>query len=304
VGTPKLHQLVFSITPDAGVRYQKLKTGECHVIAYPSPADLPSIEANPALRIEKKSGLNLSYLAMNTEKPPFNQALVRQAIAHALNKDSYIRAIYLGNAKKAISLYPDSVWSYDHSMTDYEFDPKKAKQLLAQAGYPNGFHTTLWTLPVTRAFNPNGKKMGEMMQKDLAAIGIQVKLMTFDWSTYLEKARLGEQEMMQLGWSGDTGDPDNFMYPLLSCDSVTRGSNNSRFCDKEFDRLIIAARTEKNQDIRAGLYQKAQRRLKEQTPIIPIAHAMVYRAVSDRVLGFELDSLDRERFFDIDLKAL
>src|SRR5690606_5004101 len=100
-GGPKVKQLVFSITPDASVRFQKLKTGECHLIIEPSPADLAAMKTNKDLKVLSGASLNVGYLAMNTQKKPFDNVLVRQAINHALNKQSYIEAIYMGNAEVA-----------------------------------------------------------------------------------------------------------------------------------------------------------------------------------------------------------
>jgi dipeptide transport system substrate-binding protein len=301
-GKPKLDQLIFAITPDASVRYQKLKKGECHLAIYPAPADVAGIMSNPKLKLSKINGLNVGYLALNTEKAPFNNVLVRRAIAHALDKRSYIQAIYLENAIVAKNPIPPTMWSYNNDVAEYDYNPKKAKELLSLAGFPNGFNSTLWTLPVARPFNPNGKKLGEMMQKDLAAVGIKVELMTYDWGTYLEKAKAGEQEMMQLGWTGDNGDPDNFLYTLFSCDSVTKGSNNARFCNQEFDRLIREAREESNKAKRLALYRQAQLVFKQQSPVIPIVHSMVFRAYSEKVKGYNMDPFDQERFFMLDLE--
>ncbi|WP_018693435.1 ABC transporter substrate-binding protein [Algicola sagamiensis] len=301
-GKAKVDQLIFSITPEASVRYQKLKKGECHIAVYPAPADLDSIRKNESMQLIERDGMNIGYLAMNNEKKPFNQPLVRKAIAHALNKASYIQAIYMGNAKPAINPFPESIWSYNKQVHQYPYNPELSKKLLAEAGYPNGFETEIWTLPVTRPFNPNGKKMGELMQHDLAQVGIKVSLKTFDWGTYLDKVKRGEHDIVQLGWTGDNGDPDNFLYTLFSCDSVTRGSNNSRYCQKEFDQLIRQARVESKMSVRVQLYRKAQMIFSQDVPVVPIAHSTVYRAVSHQVEGYEMDPFDMDNFFDLSIR--
>ncbi len=302
-GTPKLNQLVFAITPEASVRYQKLRTDECQIAVYPAPADLGLIEENKTLQLKELDEMNIAYLALNTEKEPFNNVLVRRAIAHALNKESYIRAIYMNNAQVAINPYPPTLWSSTNDVTIYDYNPEKAKQLLTQAGYPSGFSATLWTLPVTRPFNPNGAKMGVLMQQDLAKVGINVKLQAFDWATYLEKIKNGEHDMAQLGWTGDNGDPDNFLYTLLSCDSVTRGSNNSRYCQKEFNDLLIKARGIDDRAQRTTLYQQALKTLSNDTPIIPIAHSKVFRGISNQVQGYVMDPLDMDNFYELSLSS-
>ncbi len=300
-GQPKINNLVFSITPDASVRYQKLKKNECQMIVYPAPSDLALIRKNKNLRLLALDEMNIGYLALNTEKKPLNNVLVRRAIAHALNKKFYIRAIYMGNAQVAINPYPPTMWSYTDDVTTYDYDPKKAKALLAEAGYPEGFTLSLWTLPVTRPFNPNGIKMGVLMQQDLAKVGIKVNLSAYDWGTYLDKIKRGEHEMAQLGWTGDNGNPDNFLYTLLSCDSVTRGSNNSRYCQKEFNDLIIKARRVSGKPLRTALYQQALNQLSQDVPIIPIAHSKVFRGMSTQVRGYVMDPLDMDNFFDLSL---
>ena len=298
----KVKKLVFAITPDANVRYQKLRAGECHLIIEPSPADLKAIYANPQLKVMKTSGSNVGYLAMNTTKKPFNNLKVRQAISHALNKKSYIKAIYLGNALEATNPLPPTIWSYNKNLRGYNYSPAKARKLLAQAGYPKGFQAELWTLPVTRPYNPNGKKMGEMMQADLAQVGIKVKLVTYDWPTYLQKEREGEHELLQIGWSGDNGDPDNFLYVLLSCSAMKAGSNAAFWCHKEFDKLVLKAKKISNVGERTKLYERAQEIFQAQAPWVPLAHSVVFRAMRKNVVGYKMSPLSHDRFQFVDLK--
>jgi dipeptide transport system substrate-binding protein len=301
-GRSKLDKLVFSITPDASVRYQKLKTGECHLITEPAPADLGSMQANSShIKLMSAPGLNVGYLAMNVNKKPFNQRLVRQAVGFALNRHSYIKAIYLGNAIVAKNPLPPTIWSYNDKIKERPYDIKKAKSLLKQAGYPKGFSVTLWTLPVSRPYNPNGKKMGEMIQADLAKIGVKVKLVTYDWPTYLAKSRKGEHQMIQLGWTGDNGDPDNFLY-LLGCPGVAAGSNVAKWCDKKFDNLLVRARKIDNRKERTPLYRKAQEIFHQESPWIPIAHSKIFRAMLTRVEGYKIDPLGGDIFTYVDLK--
>ena len=301
-GKPNIDRLVFSITPDASVRYQKLKTNECHLIIEPDPSDIPSMKNNDQLVVLETSGLNVSYLAMNTAKAPFNNPLVRKAINHSLNKDAYIKAIYRGNAIKATNPLPPNIWGYDQTAKGYEYNLKKAKDLLAKAGVKNGLEVELWTLPVSRPYNPAGKKMGEMMQADLAQVGIKVKLVSYDWPTYLSKSRNGEHQLIQLGWSGDNGDPDNFLHILLGCDGVQAGSNVARWCDKKFNDLIIKAKLITQQQARSDLYIKAQKIFNDAAPWAPIAHSMVFRTMSNKVTGYKMDPLGGDIFTQVDIQ--
>lgn len=300
-GKSGIDNLNFAITPDSNVRYMKLKKGECDIIIYPSPADIEDIKTQKGIRLAEEKGLNIGYLAMNTEKAPFNNVLVRQAIAHAINKEAYVKAIYLGNADAAINPYPSSMWSYNKDVSVYEYNPEKAKALLKKAGFEKGFSTTMWTLPVSRPYNPNGRKMGEMMQQDLAKVGINVELLSFDWGTYLEKVKNGDHDMVQLGWAGDNGDPDNFLYTLFSCDSVKRGSNNSRYCNAEFEQRIRQARVESDIKVRESLYREALKLLSQDSPVIPIAHSKVYRALADDVNGYVMSPFDVDNFYQLSI---
>ena len=298
----KLDNLVFAITTDANVRYQKLKAGECHFVIDPSPADLDAIRADSNLSVIDGPGLNIGYLAMNTQKKPFDNPLVRKAINHALNKKSYIDAVYLGNAIPAVNPSPPTLWSYDKSIKGYDYNPAKAKELLTQAGLKDGFETELWTLPVTRPYNPNGKKMGEMMQADLAKVDIRAKLVTYDWPTYLNKSRAGEHQLIQLGWTGDNGDPDNFLAVLLGCASIEAGSNVARWCDTEFNKVVSEAKQISSPEERVQLYQKAQKIFQEKVPWVPIAHSVTFRAMSKKVEGYIIDPLGGDAFELVELK--
>jgi dipeptide transport system substrate-binding protein len=294
-----IDKLIFAITPDANVRHQKLKTGECQFVSEPSPADIPEMKKNAALIVMQDAGLNIGYLSMNVTKKPFDNVLVRQAINHALNKKAYINAIYLGNAVIAKNPIPPTIWSYNDQIHDYEYNPKKAKELLTKAGFANGFETEIWTLPVARPYNPNGKKMGELMQADLANIGIKVKLLTFDWPTYLKKASQGEQQMLQMGWTGDNGDPDNFLNTLLGCGAIKSGSNYAKWCDKKFNSAVTEAKTTPDMKKRTILYKEAQKIFKEQAPWVTIAHSTVFKAMAKNIKGYTVDPLGHDNFTQV-----
>lgn len=301
-GKPALDNLVFTITQDPNVRMQKLKAGECQFATEPPPQDIPGLKQNPGLAVMEQAGLNVGYIAMNVEKKPFDNKLVRQAINHALNRQAYIEAIYFGNATTAVNPLPPTIWGYNKGVKDMDYNPEKAKELLKKAGFPNGFETELWTLPVSRPYNPNGKKMGEMMQADLAKVGIKVKLVTYDWPTYLAKSKKGEHAMMQMGWTGDNGDPDNFLNVLLGCPAVSAGSNYARWCHKSYAALMDKARTVTDIKERAKLYEKAQTIFKEEAPWVTIAHSKVFRVMSKKVDGYKIDPFGGDHFETVTVK--
>ena len=300
-GRPKADNLVYSITKDATARYAKLKTGECHVMAFPKPADLEAMRKDPQLEVQEKAGLNVGYIAFNVEKKPFDNKLVRQALNMATNKEEILKAVYQGNGQVAKNPIPPTLWSYNNNVKDYPFDVAKAKALLAQAGYPNGFEVDFWYLPVTRPYNPDGKRMAEMIQADWEKIGVKAKLMTYEWAEYRKRSKTGEQPVMMFGWSGDNGDPDNFFVPLLGCDAVKGGGNVARWCNKEFNDLVQkAAQTPKQAD-RAKLYEQAQVIFKEEAPWITLAHSIRFTPVRKEVKGFKMDATAHHFFKDVSL---
>ncbi|MEO8345794.1 MAG: ABC transporter substrate-binding protein [Betaproteobacteria bacterium] len=300
-GKPKIDNLVYSITRDATARYAKLKTGECHVMAFPKPADLVEMKADANLNVLQKEGLNVGYIAFNTEKKPFDNKLVRQALNLATNKEAILKAVYQGQGQIAKNPIPPILWGYNNSIKDYPYDPAKAKELLAQAGYPNGFEVELWYLPVTRPYNPDGKRMAEVIQADWEKIGVKTKLITYEWAEYRKRSKTGEQAVMMFGWSGDNGDPDNFFVPLLGCEAVKGGGNVARWCNKAFEDLIIkAAQTPKQAD-RAKLYEQAQVIFKEEAPWITVAHSVRFDPIRKEVQGYKMDATSHHYFNTVDL---
>lgn len=301
-GKQAIDNLVFSITPDANVRTQKLKRGECHLIAEPQPTDLKAMKTDSALHVVEQEGLNVGYLAMNVQKKPFDNVKVRKAVNFALNRKAYLDAIYQGNASLAKNPIPPTMWSYNKTTTDYDHNPEKAKQLLKEAGFEKGFTAKLWALPISRPYNPNGKKMAEMMQADLKKVGINVEIVSYDWGAYLEGARRGEHDMLLMGWTGDNGDPDNFLSVLLGCGAVKSGSNYSRWCQKPYNNLISAARANPDQKKRSEMYSKAQTIFKDEAPWVTLAHAKVFRAMRKEVTGYQMSPFGTDSFVGVDLK--
>jgi dipeptide transport system substrate-binding protein len=295
-GRPKVDTLVYSITRDATARYAKLKTGECQVMAFPKPADLDEMKKDPQLNVLQKEGLNIGYIAFNVEKKPFDDKRVRQALNYATNKDAIMKAVYQGNGQVAKNPIPPILWSYNNSIKDYPYDPAKAKELLAQAGLPNGFEVELWYLPVTRPYNPDGKRMAEMIQADWEKLGVKTKLVTYEWAEYRKRSKGGEHSVIMFGWSGDNGDPDNFFVPLLGCEAVKGGGNAARWCNKAFEDLIIkAAQTPKQAD-RAKLYEQAQVIFKEEAPWITVAHSIRFDPLRKEVKGYKMDATAHHYF--------
>ena len=175
--------------------------------------------------------------------------------------------------------------------------------MLAAAGFPNGFSTDLWAMPVQRPYNPNAKRIAELMQADLAKIGVKAEIKSFEWGEYRKRMQNGEHQMGMLGWTGDNGDPDNFLHTLLGCDAAkTNGSNVAKFCYKPFEDLVLKAKVVSDTAERAKLYGQAQVIFKEQAPWFTIAHAVQLKPVRKEVIDFKLSPFGRHSFYGVDIK--
>ena len=302
-GKAKIDDLIFAITPDASVRWAKLQKGECHVMPYPNPADVAAMRKDPKVTVLEQPGLNVGYLAYNTTKKPFDDVRVRKAVNMAIDKKGIVDAVYLGSGIPATNPIPPSMWSYNKAIKDDAYNPEEAKKLLAAAGLAGGFSTDLWAMPVQRPYNPNAKRIAELMQADLAKVGIKAEIKSFEWGEYRKRMQAGEHQMGMLGWTGDNGDPDNFLHTLLGCDAANSGGSNvAKFCFKPFEDLVQKAKITTDVKERTKLYEQAQVVFKEQAPWFTIAHAVQLKPISKNVIDFKLSPFGRHSFYGVDIK--
>jgi dipeptide transport system substrate-binding protein len=285
-GKAAIDDLVFAITPDASVRLQKLKAGECHVMPYPNPADLDVIRSDSNLVLMEQEGLNVGYLAYNTKTPPFDNAKVRKALNMAMNKQAIIDAVFQGAGKIAKNPIPPTIWSYNEATVDDPYDPAAAKAALDAEGV-SGLKMKIWAMPVQRPYNPNARRMAELIQADFAAVGVEAEIVSFEWGEYLSRSKAEDRDgAVLLGWTGDNGDPDNFLAVLLGCDAVG-GSNRAQWC------YHVGERTK--------LYEEAQIVFKEQAPWATIAHSIVFMPMSKKVTGYKINPFGGHAFYGVDI---
>ena len=296
-GRPMLDRVIFRSIPDNSVRLIELQQGSLHAMEFPNPDDLQQIRDDATLELLSQPGMSIGYLAMNMDKPPFDNLKVRLAINHAINKPVIIEHLYQGLGIPAKNPIPPTLWSYDDSIEAYAYNPELAKQLLTEAGYPDGFETTLWALPVPRPYIPDGRALAEVLQSELRNIGIETKIVTFDWGTYLEKTKNGEHDIAMLGWSADLGDPDNFLYFLLSKSSAEKPAGNIAFYrSDEMQNVLEQARATTDREKRVSLYQEAQQIFHKDVPWVPLAHAKQILVINKKVKNLKLHPL-KWRYF-------
>jgi dipeptide transport system substrate-binding protein len=299
-GKPALDELVLAITPDPAVRLEKLKSGGCQV-ADPAPADVAAIKANPALAIVQGPNLDVGYLAYNTQQKPFDDAKVRQALNMAIDKRALVEAVFAGAGVVAKNPLPPTVWSYDDSAGNDAYDPEGAKKLLDEAGVKD-LKLKLWAMPVARSYNPDGKKSAEMIKADLAKVGVETTIVTFDWGDFLRRSSAKDRDgAVLLGWTGDNGDPDNFLYEIFSSDNIPVG-DTSRYKNPDVDTALRQAQKEVNHDKRVALYQQAQKTIMDDAPWVFINSLEQVRAASKRVQGYVLNPT--QMFFGMEKVSL
>ncbi len=301
-GKPKIDDLIYAITPDPTARYAKMKANECQVMIAPNPADLADMGQNPDIELLQQAGLNIGYMAMNAQKAPFDNVEVRKAIAIAIDRDAILKEVYQGAGQKAKNPIPPTMWSYDDSTVDIPYDPAKAKEMLAAAGVTS-LDTDLWWMPVQRPYNPNAKRMAEMVQADLAKVGINVTLVSYEWGEYRKRMQAGEHQMGFLGWTGDNGDPDNFLAVLLGCDKDGKPNANNipKWCNAKFQEDITKAAEITDQAERTALYQDAQKIVAAEVPWLNVAHSTVFEPIRKGVTGYKVSPLGAHEFQNVDV---
>ena len=289
---PYMDKVVFRCLPENAVRFLELKAGKIHICQFPNPADIPLAKKDPKLQVFTQPGMNIGYLGFNLKKEPWKSNLnLRKAIAHAINRKAIVDNIYQGMGEVAKNCIPPMMWGYNTDVPGYDYNPELAKKLLAEAGYPEGkglSEVTLWSMPVPRPYNPEGLKVGVAMIGDLAKIGISARIVSYDWGTYLKRQRQQpeDMDMFQLGWTGDNGDPDNFLAVLF--DGLASDAVRVQWHNEEYHQLMLAGKQTTDQKKRAEIYKKAQQLMFEQVPVIPIAHSMVMWPASKKVMNFKL----------------
>ncbi len=303
-GYPILDQLIFKSIPDNSARFITMQSGEIDLMDGVNPDDVTLAKENPDLQVWLRPSMNVGYLAFNTEKAPFDNVKIRQALSMAVNKQALIDAFYNGLAEPAKNPLPPSLWGYNNDIVDYEYNLEKAKQLLAEAGYPDGFTTDFWYMPVPRPYIPQGKKIAETMQSDFEKIGVTVNLVTEEWAPYLEKTGNGEHTMALLGWTGDNGDPDNFLYVLLDKDNAKGpdAGNIAFYKNDELHELLIKAQQSGNIDERTKLYEKAQEIIHKDAPWIPLVHSTPPLVGKKNIDGFIPHPTGSDRFTKVSFK--
>jgi len=305
-GRPKVDRIIFVIVPESATRMLKLERNEVQILADVPPSDYARVTGNPQLKLYSAPALTMLGMGMANDAAPFTDVRVRQAMNYAVDKDAINKGLY-GGALTASQGMPPVLWGYNKTLKPYPYDVAKAKQLLTEAGFPNGFTTEMSVYANPRGYNPvGGAKLGEAVQGYLVKVGVTVHITQYEWGAFLNKMRhTAWTGMAPDGWTGDNGDPDNFLGDKFEFDEAAghaRINNNSHHHNAVYDRLIVQGRQTTDQSRRVQIYIQANQILHDDAPWIFMNHTNQVRATRANVKGFLLDPLTM--FFNMELVSL
>lgn len=294
-GIPRMPQVVIDLGSGGTGRLSRLLTGECDVLAWPAASQLTILRDDPRLRLSLRPGMNIAYLAFNTNKPPLNNPEVRHALALAINNQRLMQSIYYGTAETAASILPRASWAYDNDARVTEYNPQKARERLAALGVEN-LNLQLWVPTSSQAWNPSPLKTAELLQADMAQIGVKVTIVPVEGR--FQEARLMDMnhDLTLAGWATDSNDPDSFFRPLLSCAAIRSQTNFTHWCNPEFDNVLQQALRSQQLAARMDDYDRAQRILAQELPVLPLASSLRLLAYRYDIKGLVLSPFGNASF--------
>ncbi len=279
-GVKKTEEIIIRHIPEAASRLIALQTGEVDICIDPPAVDLHYVAEDKNLVLWQIPSTNLRHIFLNMMVKPFDDPIVRQAVAHAIDRDGLISMVYEGNATAAYNvMHPTS--EYYANVEYYKFDLEKAKSLLTQAGYPNGFNTTIYSSTGTTQ-----KAVASVIQAQLAEVGIKAEVQSIETATFnAGVAHGGSYPIAVDGWGGHTLGPD---YALRSIFYTTGNINRSNIEDKHIDSLIDKALSTAIFDERFKMYEEVQKIIMGNANWLPLAVEQINVGVKASLEGFEL----------------
>jgi len=272
--------------PDPAVTRLAVEQGDIDGWEFPRPDDVTALSRNPNMRVYQRPPNSIMYVAINTQRPPLDDVLVRRAINEAIDARTITQRLFDRSTLQAAGFLPPTIWPRG-VQTVYDYNPSDARRLLRAAGHPHGFKTRLWYMTAPRPYLPQPERVAEAIQADLKAVGIDAALQGLEWGTFLHRVMNAEHDLTVAGWTGDNGDPDNFLYPPLDSDNAhPPGAYNLSFWrNPAYHRLVIAAQSTLDIHKRALLYAQALRLIHADAPVVPIAYPTAPVVYSRRVGG-------------------
>ena len=288
---PSLQQISWVPVTDASQRVTNLQAGTADLSINPQPASVPKLEKS-GYTVATATGPHVWWIGLNASKPPLNNVKVRQAMNFAIDREAIVNGLLYGTAVPANQPIGEGQPGHAKGAEQYKYNPAKAKDLLRQAGYPNGFSVNLF-VTTSGSGMQEPVAMGTAVQAYLAAVGIKVKIQEFDWGTFLSKVGAGAQksgmDMWELSWMNAAVDPSLILGPLLTKSSWPPGFNSGFYSDPEVDKTVAKALAEKDQGTRMALYEKASLLINQDAPWIFIDNGKAVFAHNKSVQGLKLN---------------
>ncbi|MGJ0193053.1 ABC transporter substrate-binding protein SapA [Pantoea sp. RRHST58] len=294
-GVPRLQQAVIDMGAGGTGRLSKLLTGECDVLAYPAASQISILRDDPRLRMTLRPGMNIAYLAFNTRKAPLDRPEVRHALALAINNERLMESIYYGTAETAASVLPRASWAYDSEARVTEYDPKKARAKLEALGITD-LHLRLVVPSASQAWNPSPLKTAELLQADLAQVGVKVSIAPVEGRFQEAQLMAMNHDLTLTGWATDSNDPDSFFRPLLSCAAIRSQTNYAHWCSPGFDEALQKALLSQQLAGRIENYHLAQQMLARDLPVLPLASSLRLQAYRHDIKGLVLSPFGNTSF--------
>ena len=281
-----LDTVTFKVVPETAARIAELETGDSHVAGAVESNNMDRVDSHEETYLDNTESLSLSYIGFNMEKEPLDDPLVRQAISHAIDREAIIDGVYDGVGIPAQGPLAPDVFGYDESVEGLSYDMDRAKELMAEAGYEDGFSLEIWTND-----SPQRIDTAVYLQESLQELNIELNVEQLEWGAYLERTAQGEHDMFVLGWSTVTGDADYGMYPLFHSEMHGDPGNRSFMSNDEVDALLEEGRQETDPEARQEIYSEAQEMLVDIAPMAYIHHQNYLTGVRTEVQNFEVDAL-------------
>ncbi|MEC0227441.1 glutathione ABC transporter substrate-binding protein [Paenibacillus alba] len=294
---PKVDKVVYKVVPEDTTRVAMVESGEVQISDQLPVTELDRVKNSTSMTLARTEGLGVEYIGFNVKKKPFDDVRVRQAFSYAIEKDSIIKGVYNGVGSKAISALSPKMIGFNPKLGEYDYNINKAKELLAEAGFPNGFKTSIVTDDRKERIN-----LAEVIQSQLKGIGIDLEIKVMEYGAYLDVTGKGEHSMFIGGWGNATGDADYNQYNVFHSSSHGSKGNLAFYTNPEVDKLIEEGRREKDVEKRKAIYAKAQEIEMKDSPLIPIRTIDHVAATAKNVKGFALNPVGYLMLNDVTVK--
>ena len=290
----KVARVIIRNVPENANRAIEVETGGAHIAYDIAPNDVSRIEGNSDLKMIRTPNFATTYVGFNTAKAPFDDVRVRQAINYAVNMDAIVNAVYMGTGAPSKGPLGPNVWASNQNLEPYGYNVERAKELMAEAGYADGFSTTIWT-------NENQSRIdiAEILQNQLREIGINADAQVLEWGAYLDGTAAGEHQMFILGWVTVTGDPDYGLYALFHSSQHGEAGNRTFYTNPRVDELLDIGKVSIDADEREAAYLEAQELIRDDAPWIFTWTGEELTATAGNVVGFRNHPAGHHKLFNV-----